>query len=222
METMPIRRVIAASTASLILALALVRLLAPADVRAQDPTPTATPSFSFQSSASPPSGTSIVPPVPFSYSLTVSNVGQTAAGSLVIQFDTVDVTGQFSSTQGACTWTLPPDYHGHGIGECDLGALLPAGNATIALSGDTFLNFYSHDSAWARISVNSTPISQGFNYPFGTPTPAPVGGVAEIPPMEGSDSSGTNAPLIAGAGLAGGLLAVSAVWLAKKRRPASK
>ena len=189
--------------------------------RAQEPTPT--PSLSFDDSASPPSGTSIVPPVPFSYSLTISNVGETLADSLVIQFDTIDVTGLFSSTQGACTWTLDPDYHGHGTAECDLGALSPAANAAITLDGETFWNFYSHDYAGAWIAVNGTPISRGFTYPFATPNPTatptpsnPVGGVAELPPMEGSSEGNALPTIVAGAGV--GLLGVAAVWLARRRR----
>jgi hypothetical protein len=233
-------RIVLASTAGLILTLASVHLLAPARAQAQSPTPT--PALSYQSNASPPSGTYVDPsatPAPtFSYSLTISNVGQSAATPLVVHFDLLDVAQPtvFSSTQGTCVWGEQPDYyHGASTGTCDLGALPPnegsSSSATITLNGTIFWNFYSHEFAQASVKVNDTPIAQGFSYPFGTPTPSstaqsgasdPVGGIAEMPSADGSGSSGGNTRLIGGVGLGAGALVLAAAWLARKRRPASK
>lgn len=229
-------RIVLASTAGLVLTLASVHLLAPARVQAQSPTPT--PALSYQSNVSPPSGTYVDPsatPAPtFSYSLTISNVGQSVATPLIVHFDLLDLMTPtvFSSTQGTCVWSNQPDYyHGASTGDCDLGALPPnegsSSSATITLNGMIFWNFYSHDHAQANVKVNDTPIAQGFTYPFGTPTPisgtpAAVGGIVEMPNVDGSGSSGGNGGLIGGIGLGVGALALATAWLARKRRPASK
>ncbi|MGD0115809.1 MAG: hypothetical protein ABSC13_07390 [Dehalococcoidia bacterium] len=228
-------RIALASTAGLVLTLASVHLPAPARAQAQSPTPT--PALSYQSSVSPPSGTYVNPsatPAPtFSYSLTISNIGQSVATPLIVHFDLLDLMTPtlFSSTQGTCAWSDQPDYyHGASTGDCDLGALPPnegsSSSATITLDSTIFWNFYSHDHAQANVKVNGTPIG-AFTYPFGTPTPtsgtsAPVGGIVEMPNVDGSGSSGSSAPLIAGVALGVGALALAAAWLARKRWSASK
>jgi len=194
-----------ASIAALILAFASVHLLGAVRVEAQNPSPT--PALSYQSNASPPSGTNVNPTASptFTYSLVISNVGETEVTPLIVHFDLLDVSPTlFSSTQGTCVWSdQPDDYHGASTGNCDLGTLPLSGgsssSATITLNGTIFWNFYSHDHAQANVKVNDTPIAQGFTYPFGTPTPTstaqsgsgdPVGGIAEMPDAHGSGSSG--------------------------------
>ena len=209
-------------------------------VATSTPTPTATPALSYQSNASPPSGTYVDPTAAptFSYSLVISNAGQTAVTPLIVHFDLIDVAGPptaFSSTQGTCAWSDQPDYyHGASTGECDLGTLPPAGgspsSATVNLNGTIFWNFYSHEYAHVAVSVNGTPVA-GITYPFGTPTPTgtpiagstpdppSVGGIAEPPEDFGGTHGGGGLPVGEIAMLAGvAVVAASAGgWYARRR-----
>jgi hypothetical protein len=232
-ENRAMRSLLVSIAACLALGVALAWPKAPGDAGAQEPTPTPTPSLSFQSNATPPSGTYVnaiaSPPPTFSYSLVISNVGETAATPLIVQFDLTDVVGPptlFSSTQGTCAWSDQPDYyHGFSTGECDLGTLPPPegspSSATVTLNGTIFWNFYSHDYARASIRLNGTPIAQGFTYPFGTPTPTStpmaVGGVVAFTEGGESGSSGGSSPLVVPGAIVAAVVAAAAGWFARKR-----
>ncbi len=223
-------RIALASTAGLVLTLASVHLLAPARVQAQSPT--ATPqAVWYHRSVSPPDGTWVDPTKepPITYSLTVNNGTNTATGPIVVHFDFQDVSqpSVFSSTQGSCVWSDLPDYgHGASSGDCDLGSLAPSpSSATITLNTKAVWNYYMSRGPSEAGVMGSSDL--GFTYPWGTPTPtsgtsAPVGGIVEMPNVDGSSSSGGNAGLIGGVGVGVGALASAAAWLARKRWSASK
>jgi hypothetical protein len=210
------------------------------NARAQEPTPTSSPTLTptphllFEVSSSPVPGVYVTPGGPIHCSIVVSNVGETEAGSVVVELLTTDLDPiSFVSTQGTCTWAYGPDYHGYGSGECDLGALPPPGgpepsSATIDFEGDSFWNFYS--SYGAAICIYGPSFHQVLQYPFGTPTPtytptsgpAPVGGVVLLPELDESGSSGGGVAVVVAGGIAAAIVVAAAVWFSRKRWLTSK